>query len=386
MLAIGSEMGSPAPMPAAFDRTTPDWAVRRLGDSLDRVVAYYRRWLPPIALPSAFVYRMPYPPGIGGSGSHGDRLPYSLTLGLLGDWSAPRDEALLPLTGFIGHEVFHLWNAANGMAPVDTRAMLAQEGGADLAGMFAAASLDGSGQAGWLSAASDALDTCLASLPDSDRLADADLAHGRLPYACGAPAMLALAAANDRDDPAAGYFRAWKRLLERGLAEPDLRYRWDALADADADPRVLAALRGAIDGDAAFPQAIRGALELAGFTLVRNDRLSPELRNRLNQQLVGALMARDCDGAVDLWSEPDGYRLGDHAGGCHALQPGRVLVALLGMPLASDDPAALRAAIAARCDARAKLQAGYADGGTAQLECPAALPRVPALWRIEARR
>ena len=82
----------------------------------------------------------------------------------------------------------------------------------------------------------------------------------------------------------------------------------------------------------------------------------------------------------------DGYRLGDHAGGCHALQPGRVLVALLGMPLASDDPAALRAAIAARCDARAKLQAGYADGGTAQLECPAALPRVPALWRIEARR
>ncbi|HET7126499.1 MAG TPA: hypothetical protein VFI26_05340 [Lysobacter sp.] len=368
----------------AFDRSVPDWAARHLDDTLDRVVAYYRRWLPPVALPTAFVYRMPYPPGIGGNGSHGDRLPQSLTLGLLGDWSEPQDEALLPLDAFLGHEVFHLWNAANGMAPVDTRAMLAQEGGADLAGMFAAAELHGGGEAEWLDAATDALDTCLAALPDSGRLADAELAHGRLPYDCGAPTMLALAAANDRDDPAAGYFLAWKRVVERGFAEPDLHYRWDALADADADPRVLAAMRGAIDGEAAFPEAIRNALTLAGFALVPNDRLSPPLRNRLNQQLVGALMARDCDGVVDLWSEPDGYRVGDHAGDCHALQPKRVIVALMDMPLASDDPTALRAAIAARCDAGVKVQANYADGGMAELACPAELPRIPALWRIAA--
>lgn len=366
----------------AFDRSVPDWAAQHLDDSLGRVVSYYRRWLPSIALPTAFVYRMPYPPGIGGSGSHGDRLPQSLTLGLLGDWSTPQDEALLPLDAFLGHEVFHLWNAANGMEPTDTRAMLAQEGGADLAGMFAAASLHGDGEAEWLDAATDALDTCLAALPDGGRLADAEFAHGRLPYDCGVPTMLALAAANDRNDPANGYFRSWKRLVERGLAEPDLHYRWDALADPDADPRVLAALRGAIDGDAAFPQAIRNALTLVGFALVSNKKLSPALRNRLIQQLVGALMARDCDGLVDLWSEPDGYRVGEHASACHALQPGRTIVAVLDMPLASDDPTALREAIAVRCDAGEKVRAGYADGGSADLACPAELPRVPALWRI----
>lgn len=370
----------------AFDRSVPDWAARHLDDTLDRVVAYYRRWLPPIALPTAFVYRMPYPPGIGGSGSHGDRLPQSLTLGLLGDWSAPQDEALLPLDAFLGHEVFHLWNAANGMVPTDTRAMLAQEGGADLAGMFVAAELHGGGEAEWLDAATDALDTCLVALPDDARLAEAKLAHGRLPYDCGVPTMLALAAANDSGDPAAGYFRAWKRLVESALAEPGLQYRWDALADADADPRVLAALRGAIDGDNAFPDAIRDALTAAGFVLVANDRLSPALRNRLNQQLLGALMAHDCDGLVDLWSEPDGYRVGDNASDCRALQPKRVIVALMDMPLASDDPTALRAALAARCDAGANVVANYADGGTAELACPAKLPRFPTLWRIEAGR
>jgi hypothetical protein len=369
----------------AFDRATPAWAAETLGDTLDRVVAYYRRWLPPIALPVAFVYRMPYPPGIGGSGSHGDRLPASLTLGLLGDWSAPEDAALLPLNAFIGHEVFHLWNAANGMVPVDTRAMLAQEGGADLAGMFAAASLHG-GEAEWLDAATDALDTCLASLPDSGRLADADLAHGRLPYDCGAPTMLALAAANDRDDPAAGYFNAWKRLVERGLATPDLHYRWDELASDAADPRVLAALRGAIDGGTAFPQAIRDALVFAGFEVVPNERISPELRKRLNAKLVGALMARDCDGAMDLWSEPAGFRVGEHASDCRTLRPGNVVVSILGTALSDDDPPALREAIRARCADGGKVGVGYADGTAAELACPGDLPRLPELWRIAAGR
>lgn len=369
----------------AFDRTTPDWAVQRLDATLDRVVAYYRRWLPPIRLPTAFVYRMPYPPGTGGIGSHGDRLPESLTLGLLGnDWSVPQDEALLPLTGFIGHEVFHLWNAANGMVPAGTRSMLAQEGGAELAGMFAAASLGGGGESAWLDAATDALDTCLASLPESGLLADADLAHGRLPYDCGVPAMLALAAANDHGDPAAGYFNAWKRVVERGLAEPDLSYRWDELADPGTDPRVLAALRGAIDGGDGYEEGIRNALTFAGFMLVPNDRLSPALRNRLNQQLVGALMARDCDGVVDLWSESDGFRVGEHANACRALQPNRTIVAVLGMPLASDDPAALRQAIRARCEAAEKADVHYDDGATVKLECPAELPRLPAMWRIAA--
>ena len=368
-----------------FDRTTPAWAVRSLGDTLERVSAYYLRWLPPVAMPVAFVYRMSYPPGTSGTGSHGDRLPESLTLGLLGnDWSTPQDEALLPLTGFIGHEAFHLWNAANGLAPADGRATLAQEGGADLAGMFAAAHLRGSGAQGWLDAVTDALDTCLVSLPDSGKLADADLAHGRLPYACGVPAMLALAAANNRNDPAAGYFDAWRRLVERGLAQPDLTYHWDVLADADADPQVLAALRAAIDGDAPYADGVHTALVAAGFSLVPNVQLSPALRGRLNQQLVGALMARDCDGRVDLWGDPKGFRVGEHARDCRALSPGRTIVRLLDMALVDDDPVALREALHARCDAGGKVRVGYADGATAELECPAHLPRMPVLWRIAA--
>jgi hypothetical protein len=384
-VAFGNpQVRSDGPVLMVFDRETPAWAIRRLDQTFDGLTSFYRRWLPPVAMPTVFIYRMAYPPGTDGTGYHGDRLPASLTLGLLGnDWQAPRPDALEPMTGFIAHEAFHLWNAANGMGPADAAAELAEEGGAEMAAVFAASRLRGQDEDAWLDAATDSLDACLVLLPATGSLADAGLEHGQLPYACGVPVMLALAAANDREDPVAGYFRGWKRLVDRSLQTPALRYRWSDLALPDADPRVVAALRDAIEGDGTYDASLRKALSLAGFGVVPNRHPSASLRRRLNQQLLTALMAQDCDGVVDLWSATGGFRIGAHGSGCRRLEVGRTVVALLGMSLADDDPSALRDAIHARCSAGAKIPVGYADGASpVDLDCPSDLPALPTLWRI----
>ncbi|MEO9079931.1 MAG: hypothetical protein ABI268_11555 [Rhodanobacter sp.] len=210
------------------DRRTPQWIRERLQHTIPGLTEFYRQRMGPMAVPTVFFYSLE---GSHGSGYHGDRLPGSVTLGLLGDaWQTPDDSAIHQITEFVGHEIFHVWNATDGMEPVDAESNLASEGGAELAKMIATAHVEGNGTLAWLAEASNSLNDCLLSLPTRSSLAAGQLDHGQLPYTCGVPVMLVLAALNDPQDPATGYFRMWKALIERKSSATDRQYRWTELA------------------------------------------------------------------------------------------------------------------------------------------------------------
>ena len=384
-VAFGTPRVETSPLPMrVFDRDVPAPTRQRLDSTIARLAAFYRQRLGPVRMPTVFVYRMPYPAGVSGNGYHGDRLPASLTLGLLGnDWNTPDISTLDLMTGFVAHELFHLWNTGDAMQVAGPVSSLASEGGAEMARIFATASVEGQGEPAWLNAATDSLDACLIALPATGSLADTDLAHGQLPYDCGVPVMLVLAAADDPHDLVKGYFRAWKSLIARQRHATGRPYHWTDLVPPGVHPRILHALHQAVYGDGSYAASMRQALTLAGFAVTPNRKPSAALRRQLNQPLMAALMATDCAGHVDLWNHPDGFLLGAHAKACRTLKAGQTVVALLGMPLASDDPAALHAAIEARCASGGKITANYASHEpAAELACPARLPASPELWRI----
>lgn len=367
------------------DRQAPAWIRRQLGTTIPAVADYYRQQMGPMATPIVFLYDMP---DAHGSGYHGDRLPASVTLGLIGDaWKTPDASAAHQLIGFVAHELFHVWNVAHDMEPADDESDLASEGGAELARMFATAHIEGHAGQVWLAEAGTSLNNCLLALPAHGSLAAGHLDHGRLPYDCGVPVMLVLAAMHDPQDPVAGYFRAWRTLIERKRVTSDHRYRWTELAPASAASSLLATLDHAIHGDASYAADIRKALSQVGFEVTREPTLTASMRQRMNMRLMQALMAQDCAGRVSFWNKPSGFLLDHPLPQCRTLTPGGLVVSLLGQPLQSDRPIALAAAIRTRCAAGGRISAGYADGApVSELDCPTELPTLPEPLKITSYR
>ncbi len=363
------------------DRGTPDWIRERLHHTIPGMAEFYRQRMGPKALPTIFFYSVQ---GSHGSGYHGDLLPGSVTLGLLGDAGETRDASTVhQISEFVGHEIFHVWNATDGMDPADTESNLASEGGAELAKIFATAHVEGKDEQAWLAEASTSLGDCLLSLPTQGSLAAGHLDHGQLPYSCGVPVMLTLAALNDPQDPSAGYFRMWKTLIALKSSATDRHYRWTDLAPPTADPQVMAALDRAVHGDTAYASAIEQALRLTGFELQTPTSLSAVQRQRMNMQLMASLMAKDCGGRVSFWGKPNGFLLEKSLPSCRTLGAGKLVISLLGQSLADDDPQQLAVAIRARCVDNGTITAAYADGSpAAELSCPTKPPALPKLLQI----
>lgn len=366
-------------------RRTPDWILERLRKTIPDATWFYRQHLGPKALPTIFFYNVA---GSHGSGYHGDRLPGSVTLGLLGDaWGKPDADAAHQMTEFVGHEIFHVWNAADGMEPADAESNMASEGGAELAKMFASAHTEGKGQQAWLAEASTSLNDCLLSLPAHGSLADSGLDHGQLPYSCGVSVMLVLAALNDPLDPVAGYFHAWKTLIAHKSHAGNRKYHWTDLAPTNASAQVMAALDRAVHDDTGYATAINQALTYSGFEVRAPTSLSAKLRQRMNMQLMASLMAHDCDSRVSFWAKPNGFLLDKSLPSCRTLSADKLVVSVLGQPFVDDVPQKLAVAIRARCAANGTITVAYADGSAAaELGCPAKPVMLPELRQIVGYR
>lgn len=368
------------------DRGTPTWIRERIAAQVPALVDLYTRSMGPASVPMLFVFSRPTPRGA--RDYKGDHLPAAIALGLYGDAWGQVDRATADqLTGFLAHELFHSWDSDATLGSPEGEALLAKEGGAELARIFAAAQVLGqSRQEAW-NAVARSYNACLLELPHDAGIA-ATLADqpqpGQMPYDCGAALMSALALAADPTDPASGYFRLWRKLRESHARHPQPAYRWQDLMPADIAPSVRQSLDRAVAAPGAFAAKLVDAWTALGLRVQPESVLDADTRRAYLGQVMFHLMASDCGGMVSFGNNPDGMRLDKPLPRCRTLRPGARVAAIGGQSLATGDPLALAAQVAAACRAAGEVTIDYAaeDGQPApspsHVRCNSPLPPLPA--------
>lgn len=373
------------------DRGTPEWVRQRIAREAPALVDLYRRSMGPANVPMLFVFARPAPHGA--RDFKGDHLPASITLGLLGDaWDQPGPEGADRLTGYLAHELFHGWNSDALLGSPEGEALLAKEGGADLAKILAVGQVAGeSPQAVW-DAIAQSYDACLLKLPLRQSVAKAldDPQPGAMPYVCGAALMSALAVAADPADPARGYFGLWHALRQAHARHPHDGYRWQDLIPPSLAPAQREALEQALAQPGAFVPMLQQVWTSLGVKMAPQTTFDPETRRAHLGKLMVHLMAADCGGKVSLWNTPGGFRLDQPLPSCHALHAGALIDAIQGESLVQVDPLALARRVQARCAVAGTVTIGYAaeDGKPAPTDspivCTAPLSLPPAPMRLIA--
>ncbi|MGN6227222.1 MAG: hypothetical protein ACTHNM_07305 [Dyella sp.] len=374
------------------DRGTPTWIRERIAAQVPALVDLYTRSMGPAPVPMLFVFSRPTPRGA--RDYKGDHLPAAIALGLYGDaWNQVDRATADQLTGFLAHELFHSWDSDATLGSPEGEALLAKEGGAELARIFATAQVLGqSRQEAW-TAVARSYNACLLELPHDAGIAATLADHpqpGQMPYDCGAALMSALALAADPADPASGYFRLWRLLRESHARHPQPGYRWQDLMPVDIAPSVRQSLDRAVAAPGAFAAKLVEAWTALGLRVQPESVLDADTRRAYLGQVMFHLMASDCGGMVSFGNNPDGMRLDKPLPRCRTLRPGARVAAIGGQSLATGDPLALAAQVAAACRAAGEVTIDYAaeDGQPAPspspVRCNSPLPSLPAPVHLAA--
>ncbi|MFK2902463.1 hypothetical protein ISP17_00695 [Dyella ginsengisoli] len=374
------------------DRGTPTWIRRRIAAQVPALVDLYTRTMGPASVPMLFVFNRPTPRGA--RDYKGDHLPAAIALGLYGDaWKQVDRATADQLTGFLAHELFHSWDSDATLGSPEGEALLAKEGGAELARIFATAQVLGQSRQEMWNAVARSYNACLLALPHDAGIAATLAAHpqpGQMPYDCGAALMSALALAADPADPARGYFGLWRRLRQAHLRDRQPGYQWQDLMPASLAPSVRAGLMDAVTSPGAFAPRLVEAWTALGVRVQHETVLDADTRRAYLGKVMFHLMASDCGGMVSFGNNPDGIRLDQPLPRCKALRPGAKVVSIGGRSLAQGDPLAIVAQVAATCRSRGDVVIGYAaeDGKPApspsQVRCSSPLPSLPAPVHLAA--
>lgn len=363
------------------DRRAPAWIRKRIAAQAPALVDLYTRAMGPATVPMLMLYTRPTP--AQAHDFRGDHLDASITLGLFGATWAALDEATADqLTRFLAHELFHSWDGDAVTGSPEGEALLAKEGGADLAKIFATATMMKESPQAVLDAVAQAYNACLLELPATTGVAAALAGRepGHLPYDCGVPLMYALAVAADREDPGRAYFRRWRTLRDAHRAHPADGYGWQDLIPAATAPAVRADLARAVAEPGAYPAAIRAAWTALGLQVHEEASLDAATRRAWAGRLMAHLMAQDCGGSISFWNNPDGILLDRPLPRCHALRPGATVASILGESLDRADLPALARRVRAACVSGADVAVGYAAkagqpaAAPSAVRCGAALP------------
>ena len=373
------------------DRRAPAWIRDRIAAQAPALVDLYSRTMGPATVPMLMLYTRPTP--AQAHDFHGDHLDASITLGLFGDtWQAVDAATADELTRFLAHELFHSWDSGAMLGSPEGEPLLAKEGGAEMAKIFATTTVLNEPARTVSDAVAQSYNACLLDLPATTGLAAALAVRDprKLPYDCGVPLMYALAVAADRDHPAQAYFRLWKTLRDAHRVHPVDGYRWQELIPATIDPAVRADLAQAVAEPGAYPAAIRAAWSALGLTVREETALDPSTRRAWAGKLMAHLMAQDCDGSISFWNNPGGILLDQPLPRCRTLRPGATVASILGEPLDRADMPALARRVRAVCAHSGEVAVGYvvAPGRTAPapsvVRCAAALPMWGTPVRLDA--
>lgn len=365
------------------DRRAPGWIRERIASQAPALVDLYTRTMGQASVPMLMLYTRPTP--AQAHDFRGDHLNASITLGLFGaTWDAVDEATADQITRFLAHELFHSWNSSAPLGSPEGEPLLAKEGGAVMADIFATASILQEPPQVVADAVAARYNACLLALPAATGLSSALAASapGDLPYDCGVPLMyaLAVAAGRDGDDPAQAYFRLWKTLRDAHRSHPVDGYRWQDLIPATIDPAVRADLERAVAEPGAYPAALRAAWSALGLTVRDETALDPGTRRAWAGRLMAHLMAQDCSGSISFWNNPGGILLDQPLPRCRTLRPGATVVSILDKSLDRADMPALARLVREACTRSGEVAVGYAAKAgevapaVSHVRCAAVLP------------
>ncbi|WP_457421828.1 hypothetical protein [Roseateles sp. P5_E7] len=295
------------------------------------------------------------------------------------DGNAPEDvdAARRSVDAFVAHEVTHWWDT--GVFRTDGERPWIHEGHADwMAGLLARESgqLD---DAGWRERIDIALNNC--------QIARGDRPSAGLPafhhpaddaYACGQVLWLLAQWAQPRTgtpvDAGASLFRGSTAAIDAEAVA-----RWADGGDAGPMHRLL------FDPQLGF----RSALLRDWGDAIEATELKPGgsvpafLSGRLAGELMKALMAADCNGAISFWAQPDHFRI-DAPPACRVLRSNPNVRRIAGVS-PFDDPVGAWLAVRAACTAGQTVALGTDAVEPLSLACPAKLPDLPVQHLLRLR-
>jgi hypothetical protein len=366
-----------------LDKAAPPWAKEKMAQILESAIGLYAAKMGPQPLPPIIIYAQST---IDAAPYHwGDRLPGSITLGLLGKgWLLQSQTLEEQLSDFLAHEVFHVWNARVNFVG-DGDSLLALEGGAELASVFARSKTAPRPASFALNKVSEALNQCQFDLAYGSSLHDLLQSQhpGQAPYHCGMVVMFAATASLGVGPEASEeFFKSWKSVLSDTR---DKTHLWSDLVVKEHRSEKLEDLDRAIATKGAFIKFLKKALTEDAYMIEPVDNLSLQTKKQLAAVIVANLMRLDCAGEVSLWSEEGGFRIDDKIQSCNGLRPGATITGLLGEK-PWDDPVYLARKIQSLCQKGSSISIDYSGGGaTSLVKCNEPFPDVPAPVKIVKR-
>lgn len=353
----------------------PPWLLSTIRGRGEALAAYYARRLG-VALPTPPLVIVNYRPGSGGD-FRGDVTPGRVvSLRFQGDpWAVEDATAARGITGLVGHEYFHFWNA-DLFKPrdFDGEAWL-HEGAAEYISLLAALELGDLDEAGMRTALGRRLTACAGILGERSLTADPPRGGSGV-YDCGVVAawsadLQVRAASDGRRD----VVDLWRDVFE--ATGPARIY------DADTFSRRLDAPAGSPwrtlmtpGGGASRWPGLLAAMKPLG---VEVDAARSPIKDRA--ALLFHLMGLSCgEGAVGFFGDSDHLKL-DGPDSCGPLKSGMLVDAFEGRSLMTDASDAFDAGQAA-CAAGRSVQLTFKGKPAGGIVCNKPLGPPPADWTV----
>lgn len=286
-------------------------------------------------------------------------------------WDAPPEDVAGPLSTFVWHETFHLWNGHGVRLKNGDSAPWLHEGGAEYGALAAAASSGVIDDAQVKFSLGQRLNGCRTAL--GDRAYDPRvLRSGGAIYNCGVLIQwLADLETRRASEGRRDIFDVWKAMLDAGRAGDGYGVgEFRALLSLDSSVNLL------LDGAGAERWSeIEARLVALGVTL--KDEPS---RGDYRRAALFHLNGQNCEGGgTGFYNAPDGIKL-DTGDTCGVLSGGPVLAAVEDHdPLA--DAAAMFFAVQTRCGEGLPIRIRFRDGRAVEAACRAPLA-TPEAWVI----
>lgn len=288
-------------------------------------------------------------------------------------WDAPAEDVAGPLSTFVWHETFHLWNGHGLTLKDGDSAPWLHEGGAEYGALVAAASSGVIDEAQARSSLAQRLNGCRSALGTRD-YDPRRLQSGSAVYDCGVVIQwIADLEARQGSDGRRDVFDLWKTMLDAGRAGDGYGVAdFRALLAADSGVTIL------LDGPGADRwTGIEARLTALGVAL--EDQPG---RGDYRRAALFHLNAQNCTGGgTGFYQVPEGVKL-DTTDKCGVLSGSPVLASIEDHdPYA--DAQAMFVAVQTRCAEGLPIRYRFQDGRTVEAACKAPLA-TPKAWVVTA--